>query len=1121
MPGITRRSALRSAIAVALAPTLGSVTLPRLAATASAAVAWTAKWIWAPSSSANQWVAFRRSFTLASAPSKAVTRIAADSKYWLWVNGTLVVFEGGLKRGPNRTDTYYDEIDLSPYLKSGDNTLALLVWYFGKQGFSHHSSGKGGLLLQSDIEAGSTTTRLVSDTGWKHTVHPGYSNDTSGTQVNFRLPESNVHYDARAAAVMTGWRSPGFDDSRWTAPADFGAAGSAPWNGLVERPIPQFRHSGLRSYTNAASLPGTGQGSTAISATLPSNLQVTPFLKVDAPAGAVIGVRTDHYDDGAGLTGIEPGTQYNMRATYVCSGGVQEFESLAWMSGTAVRYTIPAGVTILELKYRESGYDTDFAGSFSSSDAFLDTLWTKAARTMYVNMRDNYMDCPTRERAQWWGDVVNQLKEGFYTFDTRSHALGAKAIAQLAAWQKPGGALYSPVPTTIWTAELPVQMLASVWSFWTYYLYTGNADAVTVAYPAVKKYLNLWTLDGDGLVDHRAGDWDWEDWGSNIDARVLDNCWYYLALDTAAKLAGLSGNAGDVAGWTSRRDSIRANFDRVLWNSSRGEYRSPGYTHDTDDRANGLAVVAGLAPASRYRAVTEVLRTHLNASPYMEFYVLEALYLMGAATVAEERMRNRFAAQVADPDCHTLWELWDKAAGTDNHAWNGGPLYALSAYAAGVRPTEPGWETYEVIPQTGTLTKISTVTSTVEGDIRFGITRDGTRVTVTLTSPGGTTARVGVPTYGGASPVVEAGGTTVFTAGSATGNVDGLRYDGKDSAYVYFLLQPGTWTLTATGVGRLDDLALGRPVTSNNSLENGEWGRNRLTDGRLTGVSGARGYTSAEFTSPEVSANPVWVEIDLGADTDLDAVRLFPRTDTPAAGGGTAGFPVDFTVQTRPDGSSAYTTVRTVTGQSDPDGRVQTYGFRTVTARHVRLQATRLGAPATDETTKYRLQLAELTVPTAATTVTANCALENGDWGRTRVLDGAPTSVAGAKGFTSIDFPAADVGANPVWVEVDLGADRPIGTVTLHPRTDAGAAGGGTAGFPVDFTFQTRADGATTYTTARTVTGEPNPNGAAQSYTLGSANGRHLRLRVTRLGRPASDETTKYRLQLAEIRIGR
>ncbi|MEU5334166.1 discoidin domain-containing protein [Streptomyces asoensis] len=1118
MSSVSRRSVLRSAIAVALAPTLGSALLPGLAPVAAAAVSWTAKWIWAPSSSVNQWVAFRRSFTLGSAPSKAVTQIAADSKYWLWVNGTMVVFEGGLKRGPNRTDTYYDEIDLAPYLKSGGNTVALLVWYFGKQGFSHNSIGKGGLLFQSDIQAG-PTTRLVSDASWKHTVHPGYANNTGGTQVNFRLPESNVYYDARNSTAMTGWESPGYDDSGWSAPTDLGAAGAAPWNGLVQRPIPHFRHSGLKAYVNAASLPSTGQGATAVSAVLPSNIQVTPYLKVDAPAGAVIGVQTDHYDDGAGLTGIEPGTQYNVRATYVCKGGVQEFEALAWMSGTAVRYTIPAGVGILDLKYRESGYDTDFAGSFTSSDAFLDTLWGKAARTMYVNMRDNYMDCPTRERSQWWGDVVNQLKEGFYTFDTRSHALGAKAISQLASWQQPGGALYSPVPSTIWTAELPVQMLASVWSFGTYHLYTGNTDAVTGAYPAVTAYLDLWSLDADGLVGHRAGDWDWEDWGSNIDARLLDNCWYHLALGTAITLAGLSGNSGDVPAWQAKRDSIRANFDRVLWSSSGNAYRSPGYDGDTDDRGNALAVVAGLAPATRERAITEVLRTHLNASPYMEFYVLEALYLMGAATVAEERMRNRFAAQVADPACHTLWEVWEKAAGTDNHAWNGGPLYALSAYAAGIRPTEPGWATYDVVPQTGTLTKIDTVVPTVKGDVRFGITRGGDQVALTLTSPIGTTARVGVPTYRGASPVIEAGGTTVYSGGSSTGGVSGLTYAGKDSSYVYFTLQPGGWTFSVTGAGRLDDLALGRPVSSNNSLENGDWGRSRLTDGRLTGVGGAKGYTSNEFSSPDVGANPVWVEIDLGADTDLDAVRLFPRTDTPATGGGTAGFPVDFTIQTRPDGSSAYTTARTVTAEPDPGGLVQTYGFRTTTARHVRLQVTRLGAPATDESTKYRLQLAELTVPTAATTVTAGCTLENGDWGKTRVLDGVTTGVPGAKGFTSIDFSSADVSATPVWIEIDLGADRPIGSVTLHPRTDTEGAGGGTAGFPVDFTIQTRPDGSSACTTARTVTAEPDPGGAARTYTLASATGRYLRLKATKLGRPASDETSKYRLQLAEIRI--
>ncbi|WP_258543894.1 hypothetical protein [Streptomyces ipomoeae] len=92
-------------------------------------------------------------------------------------------------------------------------------------------------------------------------------------------------------------------------------------------------------------------------------------------------------------------------------------------------------------------------------------------------------------------------------------------------------------------------------------------------------------------------------------------------------------------------------------------------------------------------------------------------------------------------------------------------------------------------------------------------------------------------------------------------------------------------------------------------------------------------------------------------------------------------------------------------------------------------------------------------------------------------------------------------------------------TPALPSPSPAAAAGGGTAGFPVDFTLQTRADGAASYTTVRTVTGQPDPGGAAQAYTLTSATGRYLRLRATRLGKPASGETSKYRLQLAEIRV--
>ena len=57
----------------------------------------------------NTWLNFRKEVNLPNVPTSVIARIGADSKYWLWINGKPVVFEGGLKRGPNPLDTYYDE----------------------------------------------------------------------------------------------------------------------------------------------------------------------------------------------------------------------------------------------------------------------------------------------------------------------------------------------------------------------------------------------------------------------------------------------------------------------------------------------------------------------------------------------------------------------------------------------------------------------------------------------------------------------------------------------------------------------------------------------------------------------------------------------------------------------------------------------------------------------------------------------------------------------------------------------------------------------------------------------------------------------------------------------------
>jgi hypothetical protein len=299
------------------------------------------------SSPANVWNCYRKSFTLDEKPKSAIARIAVDSKYWLWVNDRLVVYEGELKRIPNPLDTYYDRVDLAPYLRKGSNTIAVLAWYWGKDGFSHKSSGRAGLVFE--LDAGST--KIASDASWKMLRHPAYGG-TGDPHPNPRMPDDNIHFDARLD--IGGWTASNFDDSLWPAAATLGQPPVAPWNQLIERPIPLWRTSPLISYENASELPRVSDGKPII-ALLPRNLSISPYLKIKAPAGLTIDLRTDNY---------KGGSEYNYRSEYVTREGVQEFESLACLNGHWMIYSTPAGVEILDLRYRETRYDADFTGRF-------------------------------------------------------------------------------------------------------------------------------------------------------------------------------------------------------------------------------------------------------------------------------------------------------------------------------------------------------------------------------------------------------------------------------------------------------------------------------------------------------------------------------------------------------------------------------------------------------------------------------------------------------------------------------------------------------------------------------------------------------------------------------------
>ena len=184
-------------------------------------------------------------------------------------------------------------------------------------------------------------------------------------------------------------------------------------------------------------------------------------------------------------------------------------------------------------------------------------------------------------------------------------------------------------------------------------------------------------------------------------------------------------------------------FDTKFWTGT--AYRSPGYKGETDDRAQAMAVLSGLASKDKYPALLKVFKKEYHASPYMEKYVLEALFEMNEPAFALQRMKERYAKMMGYADYTTLFEGWGIGAegfggGTINHAWSGGPLTLLSQKVCGIAPTAPGFKTFRIQPQMGTLTEASATVSTHYGDIRVKLTKSGRNLTAEIVVPENTSA---------------------------------------------------------------------------------------------------------------------------------------------------------------------------------------------------------------------------------------------------------------------------------------------------------------------------------------------------------------------------------------------
>lgn len=181
------------------------------------------RWFWTPEKlpTRNALVRFRTNVSWQGGDARL--RITADCRYHLYVNGREIGF-GPVRDWPNHWK--FDDYDLSPYLKVGDNVIGVLVQYFGTGNFQYIHAAPGLAAEFRSASSGKGLKKIALQ--WKTALSEAFSWKTPRISVQLGFEEQ---FDARREDE---WKLPGYDDDRWVAAVRV----KAPHTNLAPRGIP-------------------------------------------------------------------------------------------------------------------------------------------------------------------------------------------------------------------------------------------------------------------------------------------------------------------------------------------------------------------------------------------------------------------------------------------------------------------------------------------------------------------------------------------------------------------------------------------------------------------------------------------------------------------------------------------------------------------------------------------------------------------------------------------------------------------------------------------------------------------------------------------------------------------
>ncbi len=629
-----------------------------------------------PESLMNRHILFRRRMNIEHVK-KAVLRITADDYFKLYINSSFVT------QGPaaGYIDSYnLMELDVSEYLVDGENTFAVHTYY---QGLINRVWVSGDLREMLFFELYNDGELILEgDTSWKCAYHTGYT-DCGKVGYDTAFMEC---YDSGAPEVHFHERD--FDDSSW---------GYAALRETADYTLKRQTIKLLDIYdAEPRSIERVGD-----TIRIDMGFEAVGYVCADARGekGSCIVIRCGEERNSDGSVRFDMRCNCKYEEKWILSGGDDTLDQYDYKAFRYIELIIPSGAEIKNIRMRVRHYPFEKKAVYSTANEKLQRILRLCEDTIKYGTQENFMDCPTREKGQYLGDVsIAGRSHAVLTGDT---SMMKKAIMSFcrSSFICPGLMAVSDSSLMQEIADYSLQLPSQV--CWTYAMdgdleFTASLEPyMTGLYEYFLGYMNT-----DGLIGSVKDKWNLVDWPENLRDdydfeltkpigdgiyNVLNAFWcgFLEAMDEYYTIIGKP-----VTGLT---DKVKRSFIREFYSEETGLFVDAPTSKHSALHSNILPLLFEIGTedeALKNRLIDYVYSRRLTCvGVYMAYFALAALKKHGRYELAEELATDDgLWLLMLSEGATTTFEAWGKEQKWNTslfHPWATAPSII---FADGIRP---------------------------------------------------------------------------------------------------------------------------------------------------------------------------------------------------------------------------------------------------------------------------------------------------------------------------------------------------------------------------------------------------------------------------------------------------